>query len=347
MTSPRRRVHGPFNTRCAGAALPPEVAEPVALPPPRRVTTMPRPSPFTVSFFQRAELGTAARRLDLRRRALAGPDPPVAGAGRELGSRGGDDHLADPGVLVAADLDRDGAAVALAVEHRRPAEAGAEARHRGLAGLEGDLGPPHHAQPQRPHRLVHAVEALADLAAGGDRADAPPDRREEDQRAADQQRHEAFEEVDRGDGEEDQQGDQHPEPEAAPAGVPHLAAGADRGGVDRLHRQRRPEVLFGHRRRVVDRPPAFRRGPFGRARVAAGDPLQVGALQGEEDDEEDGDDAEDQPHRQLRVRFSLPGRGRDHDRQRRDDEDADQPEPPRALESPRHRAQPTRAQQRR
>ena len=67
-----------------------------------------------------------------------------------------------------------------------------------------------------------------------------------------------------------------------------------------------------------------------------GGPLEVGALQGEEDDEEEGDDAEDQAQGQLRIRVSLADRQGDHGDERGDDEDADDPEDRRALEAPRH-----------
>jgi hypothetical protein len=245
----------------------------------------------------------------------------------ELAGGLGDDHLAGTGVFVAAEADRDPAPVALAAEHGPAAQPVVEARRRRVAHLEAALRRLGHRQPERRHHPVGAVVGALDLAAGADRADRAVNGGDHDQRPADQERHEAFGQVDRRHREEDQDHDHEAELVAGAIDVPDLLAGADRVGVDRRGRHRRPEVGLGQRRRVLDPAAALGGGAARRLGVAVGDPLEVGALQDQERDHEDRDHAEDQAHGQLRVRFPLPRRGRDHDHHRGDDEDPDQAEP--------------------
>jgi hypothetical protein len=190
--------------------------------------------------------------------------------------------------------------------------------------------------------VTSLLVAAVHLAARRQGAHAAVDRRDRDQRPADQQRHEAFEEVDRGDGEEDQQCHHPGEALAAPPGIPHRAARLDRRVVDRLDRERRPELLLLHRRRVLNLAAAFGDCTGDRLRVAASHPVQIGALEDEEDDDEDRDHAEDQRQRPLWVGVAAVGAERDQGDRGHHRDNADQPEQARALESStEHRRQPT------
>ena len=153
---------------------------------------------------------------------------------------------------------------------------------------------------------------------------------------ADQERHEAFEEVDRRHSEEDQQRHDHPQVLAAPSRLPPGGACLDRLGVDRAHRHRRPQLGVFHRHRVLDLSAPFRRPAGAAAGVGARYPVEVGALEGEEDDEEDGKHAEDQREGLLWVRVGGISGEADDDDDRGDGDDPEDCEQPGALEAAEH-----------
>jgi hypothetical protein len=76
-------------------------------------------------------------------------------------------------------------------------------------------------------------------------------------------------------------------------------------------------------------------------RVGPRDPVEVGALEGEEADAEDRQHAEDQPVGELRVGLTLAHRQPDHRDQHGDHENAEDRVNPRPFEPPGHARQPT------
>jgi hypothetical protein len=192
--------------------------------------------------------------------------------------------------------------------------------------LDVDLGPLGHREAERRHRQADLLVGAVHLAARRQGANAAVDRRDRDQGAADQQRHEAFEEIDRRHGEEDQRHHDPAEMLAAATRVPDRAARLDRRVVDRLDHEGRPELLLLHRRRVLDLATAFGDGAPHRLGIATRGPLQIGALQDEEDDDEERDHAEDQCHRPLRIGIAAVSVERDQGDSDHHHDDADQPE---------------------